>query len=98
MKEHFARASRPGSRTTSCTRSTPGRCECRSIRTCGAGLRWSPSQRGKGRDPMDAEELRAIQTPLKERYRAEPAAALVTLSARGKLGSECVTCRWETGK
>ena len=36
---------------------------------------------------MDAEELRAIQTPLKERYRAEPAAALVTLRARGQLGT-----------
>jgi len=47
---------------------------------------------------MDAEELRAIQTPLKERYRAEPAAALVTLRARGQLGAESVTCRVETGK
>ena len=47
---------------------------------------------------MDAEELRAIQTPLKKRYRAEPAAALVTLRARGQLGAESVTCRVETGK
>jgi uncharacterized OsmC-like protein len=47
---------------------------------------------------MDAEELRAIQTPLKERYRAEPAGALVTLRARGQLGAESVTCRVETGK
>ena len=39
-----------------------------------------------------------MQTPLKERYRTEPAAALVTLHARGRLGEENVTCRVETGK
>jgi len=47
---------------------------------------------------MDAQQLRAIQTPLKERYRAEPAAALVTLHARGKLGEENPTCSVETGR
>src|SRR2546423_11626672 len=47
---------------------------------------------------MDARELRALQTPLKERYRAEPAAALVTLRARGKLGDAGVSCRVETGR
>ena len=47
---------------------------------------------------MDAEELRALQTPLKERYRAEPAAALVTLRARGSLGEAGVSCRVETGR
>jgi uncharacterized OsmC-like protein len=47
---------------------------------------------------MDARELRAIQTPLKERYRADPSAALVTLRARGQLGEEHVACRVETGR
>src|SRR5438270_12579393 len=47
---------------------------------------------------MAARELRAIQTPLKERYRADPAAALVTLQARGRLGEENVACRVQTGK
>jgi uncharacterized OsmC-like protein len=47
---------------------------------------------------MDAEQLRALQTPLKERYRAEPAAALVTLRARGRLGETGVSCRVETGR
>jgi len=47
---------------------------------------------------MDADELRALQTPLKERYRAEPAAALVTLRARGRLGEVGVSCRVETGR
>jgi uncharacterized OsmC-like protein len=47
--------------------------------------------------PMQAEELRAIQAPLKERYREEPDAALMTLSASGTLG-EGVTCSVETGR
>jgi uncharacterized OsmC-like protein len=47
---------------------------------------------------MDAQELRALQAPLKQRYRADPAAALVTLRARGRLGEENVACRVETGK
>jgi hypothetical protein len=37
------------------------------------------------------EELRAIQAPLKERYREEPEAAVVTLKASGTLG-EGVSC------
>jgi uncharacterized OsmC-like protein len=45
---------------------------------------------------MDADALRALQSPLKERYRQEPDAALVTLRAQGRLG-ENVTCRIETG-
>ncbi len=46
---------------------------------------------------MRAEELRAIQAPLKERYREDPDAAVVTLSASGTLG-EGVTCSVETGR
>jgi uncharacterized OsmC-like protein len=46
---------------------------------------------------MKADELRAIQTPLKEQYRSSPDAALVTLEASGRLG-EGVTCTIETGK
>lgn len=46
---------------------------------------------------MNAEELRSIQAPLKERYREAPDAALITLSARGSLG-EGVSCKIETGK
>jgi uncharacterized OsmC-like protein len=46
---------------------------------------------------MQAEELKALQAPLKERYRAEPAAAVVTLRARGRIG-EGIACRVETGK
>ena len=46
---------------------------------------------------MQADELRAIQAPLKERYRDAPTTALVTLRAQGRIG-EGVTCRIETGK
>jgi uncharacterized OsmC-like protein len=47
---------------------------------------------------MNAEELRALQAPLKTRYREDPAAALVTLRARGTLGAETVTCQVATGR
>ncbi len=46
---------------------------------------------------MDRNELRDIQTPLKERYRDEPAAARVTLKAEGALG-EGVSCSVGTGR
>jgi uncharacterized OsmC-like protein len=46
---------------------------------------------------MQAEDLRAVQTPLKERYREDPDAAVVTLSASGTLG-DGVTCSVETGR
>jgi uncharacterized OsmC-like protein len=46
---------------------------------------------------MNADELRAMQAPLKERYRDEPASALVTLRAQGRIG-EGIACRVDTGK
>ncbi|HVZ45858.1 MAG TPA: OsmC family protein [Ramlibacter sp.] len=46
---------------------------------------------------MNADELRAMQAPLKSRYREEPASALVTLRAEGCIG-EGVSCKVETGK
>ena len=45
---------------------------------------------------VDRDELQTMQAPLKERYRAEPEAALVTLSAVGSLG-EGVSCSVRTG-
>jgi uncharacterized OsmC-like protein len=45
---------------------------------------------------MHADELRRLQAPLKERYREEPAAALVTLTAAGDL-DEGITCSVRTG-
>jgi uncharacterized OsmC-like protein len=46
---------------------------------------------------MNAEELRAMQAPLKGKYRDDPGAALVTLRAQGTIGLENVTCKVETG-
>jgi uncharacterized OsmC-like protein len=46
---------------------------------------------------MDAEELRSIQAPLKDRYRVEPDAARVTLRASGALDSSSIACKVETG-
>jgi uncharacterized OsmC-like protein len=47
---------------------------------------------------MDADELRALQAPLKDRYRAEPAAAKVTLRAQGALDDSAIACKVETGR
>ena len=47
---------------------------------------------------MDAEGLRAVQQPLKDAYRQDPAGALITLRARGELGEENVSCSVETGQ
>jgi uncharacterized OsmC-like protein len=46
---------------------------------------------------VDGEQLREIQAPLKERYRENPEAAVVTLSAEGELG-EGVSCSVDTGR
>src|SRR5215831_14618974 len=46
---------------------------------------------------MTGDELRALQAPLKERYRSDPEAGVITLKAEGRIG-EHVTCRIETGK
>jgi len=47
---------------------------------------------------MDAEALRALQAPLKDRYRNEPDAAVVTLRARGMLDDVSIACKLETGR
>jgi uncharacterized OsmC-like protein len=47
---------------------------------------------------MRADELRSMQAPLKERYRAEPSAAVVTLSASGSLDSPGLSCSVQTGR
>lgn len=47
---------------------------------------------------MNADELRSLQAPLKQRYRDNPDAALITLRAQGRLGDAAVSCKVETGK
>lgn len=46
---------------------------------------------------MDQAQLRELQAPLKDSYRTNPEAALITLKADGRLG-EGITCRVETGR
>ena len=46
---------------------------------------------------MNAEDLRALQAPLKEKYRSDPATAVITLRAEGKLG-DGITCRVDTAR
>src|SRR5277367_430812 len=46
---------------------------------------------------MESEELQALQAPLKQRYREEPEAGLLTLAASGNLG-EGVSCSVQTGR
>jgi uncharacterized OsmC-like protein len=47
---------------------------------------------------MDTDDLRALQAPLKKRYKDQPEAALVTLRASGTLDSAGVSCSVETGR
>lgn len=48
---------------------------------------------------MDATELRAMQAPLKERYKEEPGSALVTLKAEGEVGGAgSLSCKVDTGR
>lgn len=46
---------------------------------------------------MDAEALKSVQAPIKERYRDDPETAVITLKAEGKLG-DGVTCSVQTGQ
>jgi uncharacterized OsmC-like protein len=47
---------------------------------------------------MDAAGLRALQTPIKDRYKLNPEAAVVTLKARGTLDDASIACKVETGR
>ncbi len=47
---------------------------------------------------MEAQDLRALQAPLKQQYRDDPARAVVTLKASGRLDGAGVSCRVETGR
>ena len=45
---------------------------------------------------MNAAQLRALQAPLKARYREDPASGALTLRASGRLGDDTITCRLDT--
>jgi uncharacterized OsmC-like protein len=47
---------------------------------------------------MDAAELRAMQAPIKDRYKSDPSTALITLKAKGTLDDSNIACKVETGR
>jgi len=47
---------------------------------------------------MDAHELRDMQAPIKDRYRTDPGAAVVTLHADGDLSGDGIACKVDTGR
>jgi uncharacterized OsmC-like protein len=47
---------------------------------------------------MDATALRAMQAPLKDRYKSDPKAAYITLKAKGTLDDTNIACKVETGR
>src|SRR4051812_24716317 len=47
---------------------------------------------------MDSTALRSLQAPLKDRYRSDPEAAVVTLKAQGALDDQSIACKVETGR
>ncbi len=47
---------------------------------------------------MDKDALRAMQAPIKEKYKANPGAALITLKAQGAVDDQAIACKVETGR
>jgi uncharacterized OsmC-like protein len=47
---------------------------------------------------MDADALRAMQAPIKDKYRDAPDAAVITLKARGAIDDQHIACKVETGR
>src|SRR5690606_6663129 len=47
---------------------------------------------------MDSAALRAMQAPIKERYKSDPKAGLITRKARGAIDGEGIACKVETGR
>jgi uncharacterized OsmC-like protein len=47
---------------------------------------------------MDAAELRAMQAPIKDRYKTDAKAAFITLKAKGTLDDSHIACKVETGR
>jgi uncharacterized OsmC-like protein len=47
---------------------------------------------------MDADALRALQAPLKEKYKKDPDSAVITLRAQGEIDDTKIACKVETGR
>src|SRR3979411_2396065 len=57
-----------------------------------------PLRRNAKELDMDATELRAMQAPIKERYKTDPKTAVITLKAKGTLDDQNIACKVETGR
>jgi uncharacterized OsmC-like protein len=57
-----------------------------------------PGHDARGAIIMDAAGLRAMQAPIKERYKADPKAGWITLKAKGTLDDTNIACKVETGR
>jgi uncharacterized OsmC-like protein len=47
---------------------------------------------------MNADELRNLQAPIKDRYKVDPGTAVITLKARGELDGDGIACKVDTGR
>ena len=47
---------------------------------------------------MDKDALKTLQAPIKERYRSDPGAAIITLKAQGAIDETAIACKVETGR
>ena len=47
---------------------------------------------------MDAAALRAMQAPIKDKYKSDPKAGMITLKAKGTLDDQNIACKVETGR
>jgi uncharacterized OsmC-like protein len=47
---------------------------------------------------MDATQLRAMQAPIKDRYKSDPSSAVIMLKAKGTLDDQSIACKVETGR
>ena len=81
------------------------------LRPCEGGARLAPHHEdhpeerakelledGHKGEEMDATALRAMQAPIKDRYKSEPGAAMITLRAKGTLDDTNIACKVETGR
>jgi uncharacterized OsmC-like protein len=50
------------------------------------------------RTTMDAAALRAMQAPIKDKYKSDPKAGMITLKAKGALDDQNIACKVETGR
>jgi uncharacterized OsmC-like protein len=54
--------------------------------------------RETGENDMDAAALRAMQAPIKDKYKSDPKAGMITLKAKGTLDDQSIACKVETGR